>query len=413
MPRTIGKLSALGALRAAKIGLHADGGGLYLQVGASGAKSWIYRFMLKGQVRDMGLGSYREVPLAEARKRATAARLLRSAGIDPIESRQSVDEQSKMERARSMTFKACAEAYIEATRPSWRNAKHAEQWTSSFATYVYPTIGSFSVHKIDTVLVLKVVEPLWTKKTITAQRLLGRMERVLDWAATRGARAGENPARWRGHIENVLPNPTKLATVKHHSALPHDAVPLFITELRERDGLAKLALEFLILTAARSSEVLGARWTEIDLGQALWIIPGSRMKSGLEHRVPLSDAALEVLRVAQRDRPSDFVFPSAKRIVAMSHMAFQSLLKRMHRSEITTHGFRSTFRDWVAEQTNHSREVAEMALAHAITNKVEAAYRRGDLLVKRRQLMEDWGRYCSNLSPKPNVISLRSKAVTS
>jgi integrase len=396
MPRTIGKLSALGALRAAKIGLHADGGGLYLQVGANGAKSWIYRFMLKGQVRDMGLGSYREVPLAEARKRANAARQLRSAGIDPIEARQSEEEQSKIERARTMTFQACAEAYIAATRPSWRNAKHAEQWTSSFVTYVYPTIGSFSVHKIDTALVLKVVEPLWTKKTITAERLLGRMERVLDWAATRGARAGENPARWRGHIENVLPNPSKLATVKHHSALPHDAIPLFITELRERVGLAKLALEFLILTAARSSEVLGARWAEMDLDQALWIIPGSRMKSGLEHRVPLSDAALEILRIAICNKVSDFVFPSAKRNVTMSHMAFQSLLKRMHRSEITTHGFRSTFRDWVAEETNHSGEVAEMALAHAIASKVEAAYRRGDLLAKRRQLMDEWGRYCTN-----------------
>ena len=358
----------------------------------------------------MGLGPVDVIPLAEARKRAAEYRRLRHDGIDPIEARRSQRDQKKLEAAKSMTFDACAAAYMEAHRPGWRNGKHRDQWRNTLTSYASPVFGSLPVQAVDVALVMKALEAIWQSKPETASRLRGRIEAVLDWATVRGYRRGENPARWRGHLDKLLPPRAKIQKVEHHRALPYNDIADFTAALRDQQGIAAHALEFLILTAARTGEIIGARWDEFNLDDRIWVIPGARMKAGREHRVPLSAPALDVLRKMQEIRESEFVFPGGKKGKPLSNMAMLELLKRMGRNDLTAHGFRSTFRDWAAERSNFPREVVEMALAHTIENKVEAAYRRGDLFQKRRQLIEAWARFCKSLRAAGQVVAIRNEA---
>lgn len=410
MARQIGRLKALNVSRKKKPGMYPDGGGLYLQVTAAGSKSWIFRYALLGKTRYMGLGPLHAVGLADARKKATAARQLRHDGIDPIEARNADLARTRLEAAKSITFEDAAEQYVEAHKAGWRNVSHFLQWNNTLSTYCYPAFGSLPVQAVDVGLVLKVLEPIWSTKTETASRVRGRIESVLDWATARGHRVGENPARWRGHLENLLPRPSKVQKVNHHPALPYDEIGAFMANLRGREGIAAQALDFLILTAGRTGEVVGARWREFNPKDAIWTVPAERVKSGREHRVPVSAPAVEVVRAMDKgrasDRDRDFVFPGGRRGKPLSSGAFLALLRRMGREDITPHGFRSTFRDWAAERTNYSREVAEMALGHVVTDKVEAAYRRGDLFEKRRRLMDEWARYCGTKAKAGDVIAI-------
>jgi integrase len=409
MARTTGRLTALQVGRATgRPGMHPDGGGLYLQVTKSGA-SWIYRYMLNGRAREMGLGPLAIFGLQEARAKALDARRLRHEGIDPIEARKGVRARERLDAAKAMTFKQCAESYIKAHRAGWRNVKHAAQWEATLATYAEPIIGALPVQAIDTALVLKVIEPLWTSKPETASRLRGRIESILNWATARGYRAGENPARWRGHLDNLLPARSKVRKVEHHAALPYAELPNFLIVLRQQEGTAARALEFTILTAARTGETIGATQAEINGAGRIWTVPADRMKAGKDHRVPLSRRALAILDEGKTVRTdgNEFLFPGGKRGKSLSNMAMTEVLRRMGRGDITVHGFRSTFRDWAAERTNFPSEVVEMALAHTVGDKVEAAYRRGDLFEKRRRLMEAWAEFCARRAPSGAVVKLR------
>ncbi|MFJ1253343.1 tyrosine-type recombinase/integrase [Cupriavidus sp. CuC1] len=408
--RTIHTLSAVGVSKLKAPGYHADGGGLYLQVSPAGTKSWIFRFKLQGRAREMGLGSLNALSLADARGRAAECRRQLVDGIDPIEARKAVRDESRLEAAKAMTFDACATAYIGAHKAGWRNDKHVSQWENTIATYTQPVFGTLPVQSIDTALVMRVIEPMWNEKPETASRLRGRIESILDWATVRGLRRGENPARWRGHLEALLPARSKVRAVKHHAALPYDEMGAFVQAVRAEAGIAALALEFLILTAARTGEVIGARWEEFDLEAKVWTVPAERMKGKREHRVPLSPAALKVIAATQATRTGDYVFPGRKADKPLSNMAMLALLKRMEREDLTSHGFRSTFRDWAAERTNYAREVAEAALAHAVGDKVEAAYRRGDLFEKRRRLMNEWAKHCASSGKGAAVIPIRAAA---
>lgn len=410
MARTIGKLTALAVPREKRPGYHGDGGGLYLQVSPGGAKSWVFRFKVEGRTREMGLGPVHAISLAEAREAATECRRLRVQGIDPIEARKAKRQQARLEAAKGMTFRTCAERYIGAHKAGWRNPKHPLQWASTLTTYAYPVFGDLPVKAIDVGLVMKAVEPIWATKTETASRLRGRIESVLDWAAARGYRQGDNPARWRGHLDKLLPRRSKVQRVQHHPALAYDEVGAFMEALRSQGGMAAKALELCILTAARTSETINARWDEIDLAAKLWTIPASRIKAGKEHRVPLSAPALALLAQLAEARSGEFVFPGGKAGKPLSNMALLALLKRMGRGELTVHGFRSAFRDWAAERTHFPREVAEMALAHAIGDKVEAAYRRGDLFEKRRRLMDEWARFCALPRHSGDVVPIAAGA---
>jgi integrase len=407
MARTIGKLTALAVDRAKRRGYYGDGGGLWLQVSATGAKSWVFRFKEAGKLREMGLGPVHTIGLAEAREKARECRRMRLDGTDPIEAKKAARQSQRLESAKAMTFRQCAEAYIKAHKASWRNPKHAAQWPSTLAAFVNPVFGSLPVQAVDVGHVMKVLEPIWSTKPETAGRVRGRIESVLDWATARGYRQGENPARWRGHIENLLPKKGKVRRVEHHAALPYPEIGTFIAELRQQEGVAAQALEFTILTAARTGEVIGAKWDEFDLGERLWTVPGERMKAGKGHRVPLSDAALTIVEKMAEIRQSDFVFPGGKANRPLSNMAFLMLLRRMGCGDLTAHGFRSSFRDWAAERTTFPAEVAEMALAHAVSDKVEAAYRRGDLFQKRRQLAEAWARFCATPPTTGRVVPIR------
>lgn len=392
-------------------GMHLDGDGLYLQVTKAGAKSWVFRFQLNKRRREMGLGPLATVPAKEARRRAAEVRVQVAAGIDPIEERRRLAaeeaERKAQAAAHAVTFKKAAEDYIEANRAGWRNAKHAQQWENTLATYVYPVFGDTPVALVTDAQVLEVLTPIWTSKTETAKRIQGRIENILDAAKARKLRSGENPARWRGHLDKLLPKPSKVATVKHHPALPYAEIEQFMPKLRAVDGVSALALEFLILTACRSGEVLKAAWHEVDTDTGVWTIPAERMKAGKVHRVPLSDAALAVLEKAKAIKHTDYIFPSVRTGSAMSDMSLTMLLRRL-RPGITAHGFRSTFRDWAAEQTMYPGEMAEMALAHVVGNKVEAAYRRGDMFERRRQMMQDWATWC-NPRARDNVVSISRK----
>jgi integrase len=412
MTERIHRLSALKIAKVKQRGMYADGGGLYLQVSANGSRSWIFRFKQNGRARDMGLGSLTAVSLATAREIAADCRRKRSTGLDPIENRKAERLQAQLAAARSMTFDQCRDALIEAHKSAWRNAKHRAQWTNSLATYVGPVFGSMPIQSVDVALVMKVLEPIWSTKPETASRVRGRIERVLDWAKVRGFRQGENPARWRGHLDMLLPVRSKVRKVKHHAALPYSEIGAFMAALRTREAVAARALEFMILTAARTGEVLGARREEIDFQAKVWVVPPSRMKSGREHRVPLSRAAISVLKEMQAHHQGDLVFPGDRRGKPLSNMAMLMVLRRMDRADLTAHGFRSTFRDWAAECTSFPREVAEAALAHVVGDKVEAAYRRGDLFEKRRHLMDAWATHCQTASGKDGaVIPLKSAKV--
>jgi len=396
MAREMSRLSAV-KVKNAKAGMHADGGGLYLQVteGTSGGlrKSWVFRWGEDGRDRYHGLGPLHTVTLAEAREKARDCRKLRLDGVDPIEHRNAQRLAIRLEKAKALTFDECRDRYVATHRAGWRSPKHASEWTTTLSTYITPVLGNLPVQNIDVALMMKAIEPIWNKIPDTANRIRVRVERILDWAKVRGFRTGENPARWKGHLDKLLPAKSKVRKPGHHAALPYAQVGAFLTELRARDGVTPRALEFAILTAARSGEVLGARWDEFDLRARLWTIPAARMKAGREHRVPLSDAACDVLMRMAKVQESDFVFPGTRR-AQIGNMAFHNMFERMGREDLTVHGFRSTFRDWAAEQTSFPGEVAEMALAHAVSDKTEAAYRRGDMFEKRRQLMDAWAEYC-------------------
>jgi integrase len=401
--RNSNRLSAAEVKTATKPGRYADGGGLYLQVSQSGTRAWLFRFMRSGAARHMGLGPVRDVSLAEARTMASECRKLLLSGADPIEQRQAVRVSAKLDAARAMTFRECAEKHIGAHEAGWKNPKHRAQWKSTLATYAYPVIGGLPIAAVDTTLVLKAIEPIWAAKPETAGRVRGRIEAVLDWARARGFRHGENPARWRGHLDKLLPSGRKVARVKHHAALPYAEIQAFLADLRAREGVSARALEFAILTAARTGETVNARWSEIDVTAKHWTIPAERMKAGSAHRVPLSARALEILEGLPRE--GDFVFIGDRAERPLSNMAMLKLLERMGQ-ELTVHGFRSTFRDWCAERTAYPRDVAEMALAHTIKNQTEAAYRRGELFEKRRRLMSDWSKYCGMAPATTNVVAI-------
>ncbi len=408
MARTINRLSHKKVETVKQPGMYADGGGLYLQVtkGADSTprKSWLFRYAVSGRERQMGLGPLNDVSLAEARERALAARELRRTGNDPIAERRSLRAENAFLAAKTISFDECARAYIAAHQAGWRNPKHASQWTNTINTYCSPIFGRLPVRVIDVALVIRALEPIWTDKPETASRVRGRIKRILDWAKVRGYRDGDNPARWRGHLDHLLPARGKVRRIKHHAALPYSQLPAFMAALRTREAIAARALEFAILTAARTGEVIGARWDEIDFDRRIWTVTAERMKAGREHRVPLSDAALEILKTMKIAQASEYVFPGDHR-ATLSNMAFLMLLRRMERENITAHGFRSTFRDWVEEQTDTPRAVAEMALAHTIGSAVEAAYRRGDLFEKRRVLMSRWANFCSKL-PRTNIATV-------
>ncbi|WP_395020995.1 tyrosine-type recombinase/integrase [Dongia sp.] len=413
MVRQVSRLTALAVTRSKTPGMYPDGGGLYLQVSETKTpgevtRSWIFRYTLAGRAREMGLGSLNDITLAEARERAQGARKQKAEGIDPIAARDAERAARRAEAATAMSFKDAAQAYIRSHRAGWRNAKHGDQWEATLASYAYPLIGGLSVAAIDTALVMKVLDPIWQQKTETASRLRGRIERILDWATVSGYRRGENPARWRGHLQSLLPPKTKVQAVQHHAALPYGEVPSFMAALKQQSGSAADALRLVILTAVRTSEAIGARWEEIDLDAKLWIIPPERIKSAREHRVPLSVAAVALLQSLQGSAPRQgLIFPYGKKHI--SNNAMLALLRRMKRTDITVHGFRSSFRDWAAEQTNFPREVAEMALAHVVSDKVEAAYRRGDLMEKRRKLMEAWSGYVGSPPAAGKVVSMHRK----
>jgi integrase len=385
MAKGIKKLSAVGIAKLSKPGsIHGDGGGLWLQVSVFGTRAWLFRFMLDGRARKMGLGPLHTVSLAEAREAALACRKLLREGIDPIEARKARRGALRAANARQMPFRDCASKYVAAHSAGWRSARHKEQWSQSLEAYAFPLLGDLPVDAVETAHVMNVLEPIWTAKPETASRLRGRIEAILDWATARGYRSGENPARWKGHLQNLLAARAKVAAVKHHDALPYAELPSFMAQLRALPGIDARALEFAILTAARSGEMLGAKWSEIDFA-GMWTVPRERMKGHREHRVPLSDRAIAILEGLPRE--GELIFPLSR------HMLRRSLMRI--RTDCTVHGFRSTFRDWGSEQTSYPTELLELTLAHVTSSKTELAYRRGDMLEKRRRLMDDWATYCA------------------
>ncbi len=398
-----GKLTARRVAGFKAPGKLGDGGGLWLRATRGGGRWWFLRYRFRGRNRELGLGSPDEVGLKEARQDAVWARRQIHEGIDPI-------EQRRNERAKSSapTFAECAERFISANQAAWRNAKHCAQWRSTLKTYAYPVFEATPVDAIDVADVLKVLKPLWTLKPETASRLRGRIERVLDWARVSEYRQGENPARWHGHLDQLLPKPSDVRAVRHHAALAWREIPQFMGDLRQRQGVAARALEFAILTAARSGEVRAMQWAEMDADKT-WTVPAERMKAKRKHRVPLSPRAGAVLDEMRRFgcEPGQLVFPGMRPGKPLSDMTLSAVLKRMGRHDSTVHGFRSSFRDWCAEATNFPREVCEEALAHTLASKVEAAYRRGDLFEKRRPLMAAWAVYCGQSAVGADVVPIR------
>jgi len=409
MPRILERALSPTFVKTAPPGMHCDGRGLYLQVtvGKDGKlnRSWIFRYRVNGRSRDMGLGALATIGLSEARERAKARRQERLDKIDPLEARKSARAAEEIDKAKTITFDEAAGAYIEAHEAGWRNAKHASQWRNTILTYASPVLGALPVRAIDTGLVLKVIEPLWSTRRETASRLRGRIEAILDWARVRGYRESENPARWKGHLAEVLPARAKVREVIHLAAMPYVAVPGFVAALREQEGIAARALEFAVLTATRTGEVLGAQWHEIDVAARLWTVPANRTKRQREHRVPLCKATVAVLERVAAVRQSKCVFAGDREGEPLSPMALLIALRRMGIA-FTVHGFRSSFRDWAAERTNFPREIAEAALGHVIGDETERAYQRGDLLEKRRLLMEAWAGFCAKPVGKASVTPI-------
>jgi integrase len=386
-------MSALAVQRIDRRGITFVGGvaGLGMNVTQYGSKSWILRYQVGGKRRDMGLGGYPDVTLAAAREAARAARAKLSQGVDPIQDIRERRSALIAAQASAITFAKAAEAYISAHEAGWKNSKHGQQWRNTIQTYANPIVGKLLVRDVALPHVLSILDPIWRQKTETASRLRNRIELVIDFAIARGYRTGPNPAKWKGHLDKLLPAPSRIAKTAHHRALPYRDASAFMSKLRAQAGTSARALEFAILTAARSGEVRGATWSEFDEGTATWTIPASRMKAGKEHRVPLSDAALATFRTQKERALNEWVFPGQTGR-SLSDMSLTAVLRRME-VDAVPHGFRSTFRDWCAECSHHASEVAEMALAHSVGDKVELAYRRGDLFGKRQALMEDWAAY--------------------
>ena len=424
MARKSKELSALEVGRLTSKGYHHVGGvaGLVLQVSKSGAKSWLMRVSVGGKRREIGLGGFPDVTLAGAKESARNIREKIKAGIDPVAEKAAARSTLAAAVAAALTFEQAAERYIEANESGWKNSKHAAQWTATLKTYAYPRIGKIQVPTIDTSHIVGILEPIWTTKTETASRLRGRIEAVLDWAKVRGYRTGENPARWKGHLDHILPARTKVQKVKHHPALPYREVGAFMAALQTQEGMGARALEFAILCASRSGEVRGATWSEIDLNTKVWTIPAERMKAEKEHRVPLSQAAIELLDALPRMGGTALVFPNSKN-TALSDMTLTAVIRRMDDASkkaggtgwrengvkvITAHGFRSTFRDWAGETTAYPREVIEHAIAHQLKDKAEAAYARGTLFTKRAQLMDCWDQYCNQCHQSEIVNTAQS-----
>jgi integrase len=409
------RLSATKVKNGKTPGRYSDGDSLYLLVrDQSGklTKSWVFRWRDRGTgtLRDMGLGPFPAVSLQAARSEALACRGHVAAGRDPKRERDRLRAELLAQQGHIPTFDACSETYIAAHAPGWKNAKHAAQWRATLTQYATPVIGKLPVNLVTSHHVLHILTPIWQTKTETASRVRGRIESVLDWAASpsRRYREGENPARWRGHLDKELVKPARVKKVRHHKALPYGEMHDFTEALKPQKGAAARCLELTILTAVRTSEAIGARWAEIDVDAAVWTIPGERIKGKKEHRVPLSAAALAVLE-AQRGHDETFVFPGAAAGSHLSNMAMLELLKGMQKA-FTVHGFRSSFRDWAAETTNFPREVCEMALAHTLRDKTEAAYRRGDLFEKRRKLMDAWSKHCATKPVRAAITPIRNRS---
>jgi integrase len=402
MPRYARPLSSRRVQSLKTRGFYCDGGGLYLQVSRTGSKSWVFRYAIAGRKRDMGLGSLATFTLAEARERARKMRQFVADGIDPIDQRN----KTRGTAATALTFRQCAERYVAAHEAGWKNGGKA--WLGSLATYAFPVFGNTAVAEVDLPLVMAAIEPIWTAKPVSANNVRNRIEMVIDWAKARGYRQGENPARWKGHLDTLMPHRKKVAPVVHRAALAYAEVGQFMLDLRTLADVSARVLEFQILTAARSGEVVGARWDEIDMAARVWTIPGERMKAGKEHRVPLSDAAMAVLERQAAVCEGEFVFPGRISGPIRIDASMKPIEKLGLRGKVTAHGFRSAFRDWAAEQTNFPREIAEASLAHSVADGSERAYQRGDFLMKRRQIMEAWARYIATPSAKvgAEVIAL-------
>jgi integrase len=435
MARRIKRLSVKEIESNDKPGLYCDGNGLYLQVSQQKTKSWVFRFQIAGRPRKMGLGEVRigevgRITLADARKKAYAAHLLVADGIDPIEERNARKAKAAVESAKALTFRQCAKGYIDANKHAWKNAKHGAQWEATLETYAYPVIGKLPVGAVDEGHIMKILQPIWTTKTETASRVRARIEKVLDRARVLKLRTGDNPARWIGHLDQLLPARSQVAPGENQPALPYKQIPEFMPALRQREGIGARALEFTILTIARTGDTIGAKWHEIDLKEKLWTVPAARLKSKRgtrkrDHVVPLSDRALAILKDLPRE--GDYVFPGPKAGGPLSNAAMAAVIDRMNEDrvkaglpkwvdpqqdgrEIVPHGFRSTFRDWASEQTDYPSELCEMAMAHTVSDKVEAAYRRGDMREKRVRLMRDWAEFCTS-SPRgesAKVIEMRA-----
>ncbi|MCJ8276303.1 MAG: tyrosine-type recombinase/integrase [Bdellovibrionales bacterium] len=405
MARQSRKLTALEVSRIKRPGKHPLGESLYLQVTNAGTKSWLFRYSFNKRSRWMGLGTCKTITLAQARETVIDLKRELKKGLDPIIVRDQELRRRFLSESRTISFDKCAERYIEAHKSKWKSKKNLVQWENSLKNYASPIIGHLPVSEIDLTLVLSVLEPIWETKTETASRVRARIERILSWATVRGYREGNNPAIWKGYLDAILPNKSGLHKTKHFKAMPFQEIGEFMKELKEKDGVSYRALEFLVLTATRTNETLNAKWSEINFDNKTWTIPSSRMKSGQEHIVPLSRRALEILKDLERIQHNEFIFPGKKQSKPLSDMTLLMILRR-EQLDYTVHGFRSTFKDWASERTNFTREVSEMALAHTITNKVEAAYRRGKLLLKRRSLMKSWEEFCYSQSSENNIVEI-------
>ena len=405
----INRLSARQVATASKPGLHADGAGLYLKIDDGGAKSWIFRRDAGGRTRKWGLGPLHAVSLADAKKRRDETSRMLDAGTDPREAkraeRRAKQIAAAVAEAKTITFDDAVTKYIAAHEAAWKSDKHSAQWRSTLRTYVSPHFGKLPVSAIDTGMIMRVLEPIWTTKTETAGRVRGRIERVLDWAKVHGYRDGENVARWHGRLDKLLPARSKIAKVEHHPALHYSQVPVFLTDLRKREAIAARAMEFCILTATRTSEIIEATWDEFDIPNRLWTIPAERMKGGVLHKVPLSNRAVAIIEAMRQISTGKFVFPGHRPGRALSNMAMLTVLRRMKRDDTTVHGFRSSFRDWATELAKIREVVAEAALAHTPKDKTEKAYRRATYLDERVRVMQRWAAYCGRPVTTGKVIA--------
>jgi integrase len=398
MARQLNRLSVKRIEAMKRPGLFCDGGGLYVQVSPEQTKSWVFRYQINHRSRKMGLGEVGRISLNDARKAAYAAHLLVKDGRDPLEERNARKAAVAVERAKLTTFRECALGYIDANKDAWKNAKHASQWLSTLETYAFPVIGKLPVGAVDEGHLMKILGPIWRTKTETASRVRSRIEKILDRAKVMKLRTGDNPAKWTGHLDQLLPHRNQVAPVKHHAALPYKDLPAFMARLRQKASISARCLEFTILTAARTGESIGAKWSEVDFNERTWTVPAIRMKgrkgvARKDHAVPLGDSTLAILRDMPRE--GDFIFPGAREGKGLSNMALAETLKEMD-SPVTVHGFRSTFRDWTADCTEYPNELCEMALAHTVSEKTERAYRRGNMRQRRIRLMQDWCDFCSS-----------------